>query len=313
MLHIVLMILKIIGIILLVVLGFLLGMILLVLLVPVHYRLHGSYYGELKGRVKVTWLLHIVSVCAAYQDSKADISIRLFGVRLFKQKGKVDLPEAAKDAGADIKKGVSDVEMVESEELLSVQEVKPDTGRESRQDFPHTREKIRDPKEEERKKVIHHEPDGGNQNEKRAEESNKIIRFLEEIKARFLAILKRIETLNQNWEKIRDFIENEENKKTFALIFRQVRRLVRHVLPRRIRGQVTFGFEDPYYTGQVLSIASILYPYYYKSLKLYPVFDQVKLEGEIDFKGRIRMATVLILSARVYLDKNFRTLLKRFR
>ncbi len=83
MLPIILFILKLLGILVLILLGLVLGVLLLILFVPVRYRIEGSYYERLKGKVRVTWLLHIVSVTAAYED-EFSILIRLFGFRLFK-------------------------------------------------------------------------------------------------------------------------------------------------------------------------------------------------------------------------------------
>ena len=63
MLHIVLTILKVIGIILLVILGILLAVILLVLFVPLRYRLNvrrGNTPLTVDGRV--TWLLHLLRI-----------------------------------------------------------------------------------------------------------------------------------------------------------------------------------------------------------------------------------------------------------
>ena len=47
MIHILLVILKIIGIVLLVILGLLLGILLAVLFIPVRYKAEGSYHGHL--------------------------------------------------------------------------------------------------------------------------------------------------------------------------------------------------------------------------------------------------------------------------
>ena len=47
MIHILLVILKIIGIVLLVILGLLLGILLAVLFIPVRYKAEGSYHGQL--------------------------------------------------------------------------------------------------------------------------------------------------------------------------------------------------------------------------------------------------------------------------
>ena len=80
---IILFILKLLGILVLILLGLVLGVLLLILLVPVRYRIEGSYYEQLKGKARITWLLHIVSVTAAFED-EFSVGIRLFGFRLFK-------------------------------------------------------------------------------------------------------------------------------------------------------------------------------------------------------------------------------------
>ncbi len=62
MLPILLMILKILGIVILAVLGLMAAVLFLVFLVPVRYGVSGSYYGKPRGTVKITWLLHALSV-----------------------------------------------------------------------------------------------------------------------------------------------------------------------------------------------------------------------------------------------------------
>ncbi|TCL58475.1 DUF2953 family protein [Kineothrix alysoides] len=86
MLHIVLLILKIIGVILAVLLGILLLAICLVLFVPVRYRIQADgKLGEdepLRVRVKITWLLHILN--ALLTCSKAvRLRVRIFFFTLF--------------------------------------------------------------------------------------------------------------------------------------------------------------------------------------------------------------------------------------
>ena len=83
MLPIILFILKLLGILVLILLGLVLGVLLLILLVPVRYRIEGSCYERLKGKARITWLLHIVSVTAAFED-EFSVGIRLLGFRLFK-------------------------------------------------------------------------------------------------------------------------------------------------------------------------------------------------------------------------------------
>ena len=73
------------------------------------------------------------------------------------------------------------------------------------------------------------------------------------------------------------------------------------------KGRIRFGLDDPYYTGQILEGASLVYPFIYKSLDLEPVFDEKCLEAEGNFKGRVRVSYLLwlfwgSLSSQTYLE-----------
>ena len=69
-LHIVLLILKILGILLLVLLGLLLLVLLAVLFVPVRYQLQGMWKEDKWASVKVSWLLSVISFKGAYEMEK---------------------------------------------------------------------------------------------------------------------------------------------------------------------------------------------------------------------------------------------------
>ena len=82
MIHILLMILKIIGVILLVILGLLLTAVLLILFVPVRYRADISFDGKPDGEAAVSWLLHLVRIRVSYHEH-ADVSGRVLWFKLF--------------------------------------------------------------------------------------------------------------------------------------------------------------------------------------------------------------------------------------
>ena len=117
----------------------------------------------------------------------------------------------------------------------------------------------------------------------------------------------------QSFERMREILTNEENREVFRLIVSRGKKLFRHVRPRKIKGKLQFGFSDPYRTGQVLTAVSPFYGLYAKELELIPDFEHEVLKGEISVKGRIRMGVVLWTGIRLFLNKNFRRLLKRFR
>ncbi len=67
MIHILLMILKIIGIVLLSIIVVVLLAVLAILFVPVRYRASSDYHGRFKGKIHVGWLLNIVRVDVSYE------------------------------------------------------------------------------------------------------------------------------------------------------------------------------------------------------------------------------------------------------
>lgn len=299
MLHILLLILKIAGILLLTVLGIIVLILLSVLLVPVRYRSQGSFYGKPEGMLRITWFLHLVSVRISYQE-ELRILIRILGFPLFKEKkGEEDTFTVGESpsGGEEIFTGDSFTGELEEELVLSAQEQK-----ENREPFA----KI---------------PAEGTGNDKSAPGSKAGIfrRLSETVKAFFHRLLLLFKKLcdavkkAENWrEKAAAFIGDEENKKTYHLIVKQLKKILRHVRPIRLKGNITFGFDEPYTTGQVLSGAALLYPFYRDKLSIRPVFDRQVLEGEIALKGRIRLGTLLTAGIRILLNKNFRKQLKRF-
>ncbi|MDR7814011.1 DUF2953 domain-containing protein [Lacrimispora sp.] len=303
MLHIILFILKILGLLVLIVLGLVLAVALLILLVPVRYQAEGSYDGKVRGKARITWLLHILSVSAQYEEDLI-VRVRILGFRIGKPK-KMDseLKEAE-----DIM--VQAMEIMEPEPIREALEVKDeihDRVKEEPKNLPPPKEELRSPtspKEEPKKKK------GFRVMGVFEKLKKKVLRAFTKLKFFFLRICDTLRTIKDKKDEIYAWISNKENQKTGKLLFRQVKRLVRHILPRRGKGNITFGFDDPYLTGQVLTYASVIYPLCHKHLNLYPVFDQTVFTVEGTFRGRIRMGTVLLIGSRMLLDRNFRRLLK---
>lgn len=83
MLHIILGILKVIGILLLAIIGLLLLMILALLFVPVQYRFAGKKLEKvLEGQVSVSWLFRIIGLSAEYSGKQLIVKLKLFGFAL---------------------------------------------------------------------------------------------------------------------------------------------------------------------------------------------------------------------------------------
>nr|WP_288829435.1 DUF2953 domain-containing protein [uncultured Clostridium sp.] len=302
MLHIILFILKLLGLLILILLGLILLAVVLVLLVPVRYRGEGSYFKKVKGNMKISWLLHILSVTVRYEEEVL-IAVRLFGIPMMRPKK-------------------MDKELKEAEEIMvQAMEIKePETVKEARQLGRDVKKTVRG--ESENSQSVQKDIKETVQTEQAEKESwlqalfrklkKKLIHILERIKYLYNRICDTLRNMKEKKDEIQTFLSNSENQKTAKLLYRQGKRLVRHIFPIKGHGNVTFGFEDPGLTGQALMAASLLYPFFHKYWDLYPVFDRSVFTAEGTFRGRIRLGTVLMIALRMLLDKNFRTLLKRW-
>ena len=110
MLHIILLILKIIGIVLLCILGILVFAIICALFVPVRYRIklageEGEGKPPFTAYVKITWLLHLVNILVRY-PADVIVRVRLMFITLFRlpQKEGTDEKQAGKAAETETKK-----------------------------------------------------------------------------------------------------------------------------------------------------------------------------------------------------------------
>ena len=139
---------------------------------------------------------------------------------------------------------------------------------------------------------------------------NVLQKISEKLRGLWQTLQTKKNVLQEKYEEIRALVTDEANQKTFRLLCRQVKKLLRHLLPTKCRGRVRFGFDDPATTGQILMYLSPFYGWYRDALKLEPVFDEKVTEGELWVKGRIRLGTLLWIVVRLFLDKNFRRLLK---
>lgn len=296
MLGIFLGILKWLGILLLVLLGLVLTVLLAVLFVPVRYEAEGSFRGELLAKGQISWLWRLFSIQAVY-DGDTEVSLRIFGVKPGRKKETAERTEKTETPDPVVTGSGK-----RPEEEVPVYESRPKAEVPASEKHQGTEEGIKE-------KV----PAAGTKNAKNGQKKKRVRQSLfQKIKVTFQRICGKLKTAEEKWQKLRDFLEKEENKNTFRLLKRQVIRFFKHVLPGKVSGTVRFGFEDPYTTGRILTYISPFYGWYGRTIQVIPVFDEQVLDGELSLKGRIRIATLLFIGFQVWRDKNFRTLLKRW-
>lgn len=296
-------ILKILGWTLVILLALLLLLLLAVLFSAVCYRAEGTFLeGKLRGWVKCFWIFHILSVQVDFEE-KIKTTIRLFGISVRSLKRKKKSRSRTTEASEDYQE--EDGFSAGPEEF----------GEGSSLSEPSWEE------ENDEETVLGAQELGTSQKSKADSSISsrikgafyRFLRMLKNIPDLIWQIENRLKAAWQKKEKITTWIRNEENQASVKLVLAQLKKLLRHILPRRGQAKITFGFgEDPYLTGRVLAGLSPFYALYAEHIELYPEFDRKVLEIEGRCRGRIRIGFVLGYAVRLLFNKNIRKIVRAY-
>ena len=301
MIHAVLWLLKIIGIIMLILLGLLVLAVLLVLFAAVCYQAEGSFLEKrLKGTATISWLFHIVSVRIVWDDEMQTV-IRIFGIPIRKRK------EPAAEPASELEEALED----EMEDLMvSIQETGAPEEKPTKEK-PAEKNPAKNNLEPPRRKK--QEEPNGREIQEEAEEPSVLERIFQRAGETVERLKKRLQKLAAQKDKVVSWIEDEANQKSFKLVLRQLGKLLRHLVPKKGHGKITFGFgDDPYLTGQILAGIGPFYPLYGEHIEVCPDFERSVFDIEGSVKGRIRIGFLMGYAARLLLDKNIRKNIRAF-
>lgn len=277
MLHILFLILKIIGMILLAILGILILLVCTVFLMPANYLIQAETEDGSKNlsfKAKADWFLHLFTAYYIYKDKQSDWQVRI-GWKTFNYKDHEDTTRSEKEDSDVIEEDVNSSKKND--------DLKENTSEETS-------------KAEKREETT--TKNSGKQCKKQS--------WFEKIKCTILKICDKIKSFWKTKEKVTSFLTDNVHVEAFKIVKREIGILARHLRPRRIRGFVRFGFEDPYRTGQMLAGLSILYPFYGEHVEIYPDFEQKTLEGDLYVKGHIRMVHLATLLWRLFFNRYVR-------
>ena len=349
MLHIILLILKAVGILLAAVLLLLLLCILLLLFVPLRYEIafrHTETETAVQG--KVSWLLHLIRAKLFYEKpEEKGLLVKIGSFQLIPKK------EKKKKKQKPVKKAKPDPKPVEKSVQKAVQPVqKPVQQPEKAVETPEKVQKqtesvrleslqekpVQPALEAEAKEKLQEEsiPEPQSHSEPAqipkksrlsalAEKLRGIPDFFRKLWAIFLAVgqqLKRqaerlrrlFHSLSELKAKLSHYIEIWQEEETQTLI-RSLKGylfyLLHHIRPRRGRGYLKYGVPDPALTGQLTGLFYVLRPLAFSELALEPVFetDEILLEGDLVIRGHIRLVHLVRVGLKLLFDKN----LKHFR
>lgn len=296
-LHMILIVLKILGVILLIILGILLLVTAAFLFCPVRYRAEG-YKNEraFGGEAGISWLFHLVSFKVWYEskNEKAEYSLYILGIPV--------------------------LELISNISNRRKKTRKPGGKQPVHTEISSKEEIRKEPENEKNPGVVKHKETGRNREvDRKNKGKNSFVSKLKEllqIPGKFLRTLKNFQLTAEHIcakiKNIKTFLENEKFKRGRSLIFQEVKKLLAHGVPREINGYVKFGTEDPCFTGEILGAAGIFYPLYGENFNIEPCFDQAVLEGTVSFKGRIYGIFLLVSVLKIISSKDVRYIIRHF-
>lgn len=319
-LMILLLILKILGITVLAILGLLLLVLLMVLFVPIRYRGHykkdetTGKFGS--GEGGVSWAWFVLRIRLKYEESGLCTILRLFGFKLY---------DSTKEPKVKKEKKKRKKEKSKKENTKEESTKEESTKEELPADNATDKNEVTPPTEAVNATESGNLPDTANELTNEAETSEetkkkkgplrklkeKIGATVRKIKEKLTSLVKKIKLLFQKKEALTSFLEKEENKKVIGNGVKTIKKILHHILPRKLKGHVTFGTGDPAGTGKAFAAAAFFYALYGDHVVLTPDFEEKKLLGELEFKGHIRIFTVLWLALKFWWNKETKKFKKR--
>lgn len=320
MLHILWMLIKLILILLGTVLGLAVLVLLLLLFCPVRYSAEAlketTSFRETEAAVRVSWLFGGISFTFRRIQGKNTQKLCVFGIPVLSllQKRKQKKAAAGKVQTAE----KSPLSEQPTEKPLP--ETKISLPQEKKPDIPYGSAEAKQKKDPETGTSDLSESD-----EKiRTENKNKISALLDKLKeimdrlAQLPSMLSKIPlTIRRIYDKIdwyRQFFEYPRTKEAVSLVLDRSKKLMHHIFPKKIKGKVTFGSEDPSITGTALAVLGMTMPFHKNRVEIVPVFDnQNILEGNIKIKGRIYGFVPVKMLAELYFNKNIKYIISRWK
>ena len=339
LIHVLLILLKFLGIFLL----FLLCLIFLILAAPIRYsfHFHAGEEASFGGQIKVTWLLGILYIRGSYIEKIFEYRVRIFGYQILgnqkeflekkqkrerkkqkkrnkkseKSKNKENVPAPLKQEeshGEDrtAKQDMRTEESVSPEESVSLeQEGTCEECRSAEQEMQ-PEEKV-SPEQEGTCEECRSAEKAVEPMEKKPPSTGGSRKKPSSTGGSGKKTTGRLDSLRNKVHEFREAYQEYHGKQLMDFAKQSIIKILRHVLPRRMRGFIRFGFDDPAVTGIVTGGAALFYPKYRDTLVLEPDFGQECFEADCRGRGRIHPGFFLYMGLKALWNPDVRALLKK--
>lgn len=323
MIHILFMILKALGILLLVLLFLVLLIVCTVLFLPFCYRAQVLKEEEgfacVKASGRVSWLFGAVALTASYEEQKPEAQILLFGASL----------ETWKRRLKKIRRGEASVPRTEENETENT----PEAEKTAEQKAPDQKEKQQKVTAQKEQPEQEQEPDAPKKSilerffgrieylpEKLLNLASRLLQTAFRLLELPFRLLEKLEQkiqagrrLKRKWESVKKFFRSKMFREALLHAKKEVLYFLKKAAPKKVTGTVRFGFDDPALTGETLGILGMIYGKLPKDLSIQPDFEQEILQGDVRMKGSFQAVTAAGITLRLFRDQNLRKTIRHFK
>lgn len=323
MIHILFMILKALGILILVLLFLVLLIVCTVLFLPFCYRAQVLKEEEgfacVKASGRVSWLFGAVALTASYEEQKPEAQILLFGASL----------ETWKRRLKKIRRGEASVPRTEENETENALEAEK-TAEQKAPDQKEKQQKVTAQKEQPEQEQ---EPEAPKKSilerffgrieylpEKLLNLASRLLQMAFRLLELPFRLLEKLEQkiqagrrLKRKWESVKKFFRSKMFREALLHAKKEVLYFLKKAAPKKVTGTVRFGFNDPALTGETLGILGMIYGKLPKDLSIQPDFEQEILQGDVRMKGSFQAVTAAGIALRLFRDQNLRKTIRHFK
>ena len=282
---------------------------------PICYKadLHGSGNArELTVHAKVSWLFGLIKAVFALENGKTDLSVRI----AWKKFGDSDPVEDKAEDRIEEKPKPEKKSVMQEKQVIQGEEKQDDTTNRI------TDKAVEDQTEkaEKSEQTAKTRPESTEKKQRKkkdrkedSDSASKIEQITEKIKCTYHKFCDKINEITEKKDKMSDFLTDETHKNAFLKLKNEAFHLLKKLKPKKIQGEITFGFEDPSLTGRLLAWISMIYPWIGEHTDITPDFEHRTLSGDLSIRGRLYVITPVVTAIRLILSKAVRRSFKDIR
>ena len=268
-------------------------------------------FDDKKAQISIRWLGVVLRVPILITEKDLQWKVRVFGVPILRSDGAHKKRRSKKSSApkAQKRKAEKAAETVQKTQESSKQEKKALSVNLEKSPTAPEQEKQIAPKQTTDQREEQSAFRQADEREKKPRGIRQLFLWLQNV----IKIVRKIKKKVHSVQDLVDILRSDAGKAFICIVKENVIHLWKQIHPRRMRGKVIFGTGDPCSTGELLGVLALFYAWYGNGVQIIPDFEQKRIEGNVSFRGRIRMITLICIAWRIIKNKDGRKLLHEWK